>query len=423
MLDIRFVREHPELIKADLQKRNDAEKLKWLNELIEKDTEYWQFLQVAEQLRQKRNELTKQVQGLLAEKKDASKIISEAKKIPEQIKEAEQKQVLLKERVDYYLMRLPNTLHESVPVGKDDSANVVVRSHGKAAKPDFEVVHHGQIALRKNLADFERAVKISGEAFYFLKGNLALLDISLQRFALDLLIKKKFTIIAPPFMMRRKPYEGVTDLSDFENVMYKIDNDDLYLIATSEHPMAAMYQNEILSGKDLPIKFAGISACFRREVGKHGLDERGLFRVHQFNKIEQFIFCKPEDSWKFHEEIVSNAEELLKKLEIPYNVTNICTGDIGTVAAKKYDVNGWSPREQKYIELMSCSNCTAYQATRLNIKYRLPNGDKEYLHTLNATMVATTRMLRLILENYQTKDGAVKVPKALQPYMGGLKEL
>ena len=423
MLDIRFVREHPELIEADLRKRNEPEKIKWLKDLLEKDRQYRQLLQEAEQFRQKRNELTKQVQGLVSSKKDASKIILEAKKIPDKIKDAEHKQLALKEKVDFYLMRFPNILHESVPIGKDDSGNVIVRGHGKAQKPDFEVRHHGQLAVQKGLADFERAVKISGEAFYFLKGNLALLDISLQRFAIDLLLKKKYNLITPPFMMRRKPYEGVTDLSDFENVMYKIENDDLYLIATSEHPIGAMYQNEILSDKELPIKFAGLSSCFRREVGKHGLDERGLFRVHQFNKIEQFIFCRPEDSWKLHEEIVANAEELLKKLEIPYNVTNICTGDIGTVAAKKYDINGWSPREQKYIELMSCSNCTAYQATRLNIKYRLPNGDKEYLHTLNATMVATTRMLRLIIENYQTKDGKIKVPKALQSYMGGVKEL
>src|SRR3989344_3976913 len=351
MLDIKFVRENPKAIEADLKKRNDKEKVAWLKDLLGKDRQYRQLLQEAEQFRQKRNELTKQVQDLVSAKKDASKIIAEAKKIPEKIKEVEKDQSALKEQVDFYLMRLPNILHESVPVGKDDSENVVVRSHGKAAKPDFEITHHGQLAAQKGLADFERAVKISGEAFYFLKGNLALLDISLQRFAIDLLLKKKYTIVAPPFMMRRKPYEGVTDLSDFENVMYKIENDDLYLIATSEHPIGTMYQNEILSDKELPIKFAGLSSCFRREVGKHGLDERGLFRVHQFNKIEQFIFCRPEDSWKLHEEIVANAEGLVKKLEIPYNVTNICTGDIGSVAAKKYDINGWSPREPKYIEL------------------------------------------------------------------------
>ena len=215
MLDIRFVREHPELIEADLRKRNEPEKIKWLKDLLEKDRQYRQLLQEAEQFRQKRNELTKQVQGLVSSKKDASKIILEAKKIPDKIKDAEHKQLALKEKVDFYLMRFPNILHESVPIGKDDSGNVIVRGHGKAQKPDFEVRHHGQLAVQKGLADFERAVKISGEAFYFLKGNLALLDISLQRFAIDLLLKKKYNLITPPFMMRRKPYAGGTDLSSF----------------------------------------------------------------------------------------------------------------------------------------------------------------------------------------------------------------
>ena len=205
--------------------------------------------------------------------------------------------------------------------------------------------------------------------------------------------------------------------------MYKIDGEDLYLIATSEHPMAAMYSGEILSEEELPIKLCGVSPCFRREVGKHGLDERGLFRVHQFNKVEQFVFCKPQESSKLLEELVSNAENFLKKLEIPFQTTNVCTGDIGTVAAKKYDINGWSPREKKFIELMSISNCTSYQSRRLGIKYRQKGLDKDYVHTLNGTMVATARLLRLILENYQTKDGRLGVPKALRPYMGGKREI
>ncbi|MDP2973682.1 MAG: serine--tRNA ligase [Candidatus Diapherotrites archaeon] len=325
--------------------------------------------------------------------------------------------------MDYYLGRLPNVLHDSVPAGKDDNDNKVIRKWGKTKKPAFPIKHHGQLAADLGIADFERAVKISGAGFFILKGNLALLDLALQRFAIDLLAKKGFTLIQPPLIIKRKPYEGVVDLQDFESVMYKIDNEDQYLIATSEHPLVSMYMDEILEEKQLPILLAGASPCFRKEIGKHGLDERGFFRVHQFNKIEQIIFCKPEESWKLHESLVKNAEELLKKLQLPYNVTNVCTGDMGAIAAKKYDVNGWSPREQKYFELMSCSNCTTFQSAALNIKYRKKDGSKQFVHTLNSTMVATTRALRCIIENCQTKQGTIKVPKALQPYMNGLKEI
>jgi len=414
MIDINIVRENPKLVEASLKKRHDKEKTGWLNDLIEKDKQWRALKQELDKLKQKRNQLS----GTFTPDK-----ITEAKEVGSKIKEKEKRIAVLGEKIEFYLMHLPNTLHTSVPTGKSDEDNVVVRKHGKPKKFSFPIQHHGKLAASLGIADFERAVKISGNGFFFLKGDLALLDIALQRLAIDLLLKKNFTLIQPPFLMRRKPYEGVVDLADFEDVMYKAENEDLYMIATSEHPMAAMYSGEILEEKQLPIKLAGISTCFRREVGKHGLDERGLFRVHQFNKIEQFVFCKPEQSWKLHEELLKNAEEFLKKLKIPYNITNICTGDIGTVAAKKYDVNGWSPREKKYIELMSCSNCTGYQATRLGIKYRKKSGEKEFVHTLNSTMVATTRALRCIIENYQTKQGTIKIPKALQKYMNGLKEI
>jgi seryl-tRNA synthetase len=258
--------------------------------------------------------------------------------------------------------------------------------------------------------------------FSFLKDKIALLDFALQKYAIDKLVKKGYILVEPPFMVRRGPYEGVTDLADFENVMYKIEDDDLYLIATSEHAIGAMHMNETFDADKLPLKYVGISACFRREIGSHGLDTRGLFRVHQFNKIEQFIFCKPSDSWKFHEELLKNAEEIFKALELPYRVVNICTGDIGIVAAKKYDLEVWMPREEKYREVVSCSNCTGYQATRLNIRYKKGN-EKEYLHTLNSTAIATSRAIRAIIENNQQKDGTVKVPKVLVPYMNGVKEI
>jgi len=423
LLDITLVRKNPKAIEASLRKRHDSEKITWLKSLIEKDKNLRSLKQEIDKLRQKRNLAS----GLIAREAQAGKDVSskkkEAKAIPLQIREKESEMAVLKEQVDSYLMKLPNILHDTVPFGKDDSGNVVVARHGKPKKPSFELQHHGKIAASLDAADFERAVKISGNGFFYLKGGLALLDLALQSYAIDILLKKGFTLVQPPFLMRRKPYEGVVSLDDFEDVMYKVEGEDLYLIATSEHPMAAMYQGEILDEKQLPIKYAGLSPCFRKEVGKHGLDERGFFRVHQFNKIEQFVFCRPEDSWKLFEEIAKNSETLLNGLGIPFEKTNVCTGDIGIIAAKKYDLNGWSPREGKYIELMSCSNCTDYQARRLAIKYRKKNGEKELVHTINNTMVATTRMLRVLIENYQTKQGTIKVPKVLQKYMSGLKEI
>jgi seryl-tRNA synthetase len=306
-------------------------------------------------------------------------------------------------------------LHESVPYGVSDLDNVVVKTKGRIKKPDFDLTHHGDLAVNLNLADFKRATKVSGVGFFYLKNQLVFLDMALQRYALDLLVKKGFSPIQPPFLLRKDPYRGVTDLDFFENQLYKTD-DDLFLIATAEHPIAAMYMNETLDEADLPIKYAGFSPCFRKEIGKHNIDEKGFFRVHQFNKVEQFIFCIEEQSWDLFEGLAENSERLLEALEIPYQRVNVCTGDIGEIATKKYDINGWSPREQKYIELMSCSHCSDYQARRLRIKYTTGK-DRRFVTTLNNTMVATTRLLRILLETYQTKEGIFKVPKVLQPYL------
>ncbi|MBN1941200.1 MAG: serine--tRNA ligase [Candidatus Diapherotrites archaeon] len=423
MLDIEFVRKNQGVIRKDLEKRVDSEATALLNELIEKDVLWRKLKGEADSLRGRRNTLSREINEAKKAGKDTALLLEEAKQVPAKIADLDKQTTELSERTHKLLLLLPNVLHESVPVGKDDSENVVVKKWGKAAKPKFEVKHHGQLAADLNLADFERAVKISGSGFFFLKGELALLDIALQRFAIDKLVKQGFTLVQPPLLMRRKPYEGVAPLEDFENVMYKTENTDLYLIATSEHPLTSMHMNEIFEECHLPIKMAGVSPCFRREIGKHGLDERGFFRVHQFNKIEQIILCKPEDSYKWIEVLRKNAEQLLTDLKIPWNTTNVCTGDMGIVAAKKYDINGWSPREQKYIELMSCSNCTDYQSAGLNMKYQSKQGEKKYIHTLNSTMVATTRTLRVILENYQTKEGSLKIPNALQKYMNGIKEI
>lgn len=419
MLDIRFVRAHPEIIKADLQKRNDREKIAWVDDLLQKDARSRELKVDTDQLRQRRNTIARDINAAKKAGQDAAPLMAEAAALPGKIKANDAEQEEIHAKIKGYLMRLPNILHESVPEGKDDTENVQIKTVGTIRTVNFEIKNHGQLAADKGWADFERATKISGAGFYFLKGNLALLDMALQRYAIDLLTKKGFTPIIPPYMINRTSYEGVTDLGDFEKVMYKIDGDDAYLIATSEHPIGAMYQDEIFEEKDLPVKLAGISPCFRREIGAHGLDSKGLFRVHQFTKIEQFIFCMPEDSWRYHEELLANAEEIFSSLGLPYRVVNICTGDIGTVAAKKYDIEVWMPRENAYKEVVSCSNCTTYQAVRLNIKVRDRSDfeTKQHLHTLNSTAVATSRVMRAILENCQQEDGSVIIPEVLRPYL------
>ncbi|HWQ65499.1 MAG TPA: serine--tRNA ligase [Methanospirillum sp.] len=421
MLDIRFIRANPDQIKADLIRRNAVDKIGWVDDLLAQDVRYRELIGQNNELRRRRNTISYDINRAKKAGEDASALMAEAGNLPRQIKENEVEMEDLAAGIRNYQMRLPNILHESVPEGKDDSENIEIRKVGTPREFDFELINHGQLAADNGWADFERATRTSGSGFYFLKGSLVLLDLALQRFALDLLMEKGYTPITPPYMINRKSYEEVTDLEDFEKVMYKIDGEDVYLIATAEHPIAAMYQDEIFEEKDLPLRLAGISPCFRREIGSHGLDTKGLFRVHQFHKIEQFVYCKPEDSWAIHEELRENAEEIFQKLELPYRIVNICTGDIGTVAAKKYDIEAWMPREKAYREVVSCSNCTSYQAVRLNIKVRDPAEfeTKHYVHTLNSTAVATSRAMRAILENYQQKDGSVEIPRVLRQYMNG----
>ena len=421
MLDIRFVRASPDVVKADLRKRNDPEKIAWVDDLLSKDARSRELKVETDRLRQRRNTIARDINAARKAGQDAAPLMAEAADLPRKIKECDAEQEEIRTSVRAILMRLPNILHESVPVGKDDTENVEIKRVGTPKCFSFEIKNHGQLAAENGWADFERAAQCSGAGFYFLKGSLVLLDMALQRYAIDLLAEKGYTPVIPPYMINRTSYEGVTDLADFEKVMYKIDGDDMYLIATSEHPIGAMYQDEIFEEKDLPLRLAGISPCFRREIGAHGLDTKGLFRVHQFTKVEQFVYCMPEDSWTIHEELLRNAEEIFQGLGLPYRVVNICTGDIGTVAAKKYDIEAWMPRENAYKEVVSCSNCTAYQAVRLNIKVRDKSDfeSKQHVHTLNSTAIATSRVLRAILENYQQEDGTVVLPDVIRPYMNG----
>ncbi len=419
MLEPKFVMQNAALVREDLRKRQDAEKEAWVDEFTSKFSRFKALKAEVDNLRHSRNLITDEISQLKKQGKDFSAKIQEARELPGKIKQKEEELAQLEERTKFILMNLPNILHSSVPVGKDSSGNVEVRKWGRPRKKKFELKVHGELIEEKNLVDFKRAAKVSGAGFVYLKGAMAMLDLALQRFAIDFLVKKGFTLVTPPLMIRREAYEGVTDLAAFSDVIYKIENEDLYMIATSEHPLVAMHKDEIL--EELPIKYAGLSPCFRKEIGSHGVDTRGLFRMHQFNKVEQVVICRPEDSWKMHEELQKNSEEMMQKLKIPYRAVNICTGDIGSVAAKKYDIEAYFPRENEYKEVTSCSNCTSYQAVRLNIKYR-KGEEKEFVHTLNNTGIATSRVMRAILENFQNEDGSVTIPAPLRKY-AGMKEL
>jgi seryl-tRNA synthetase len=419
MLDINLIRNNPNVVRADLKKRNEKEKLAWIDETIRLDKE-WRGLRIkTDKLRHRRNEIALEIGKLKKEGKDTSEKIKEVAEIPKKIEEIEKEIQKKREEINYYLMRFPNILHETVPVGIDDHDNVEIKRIGSPPQFNFEPKSHLDILLDLDLIDQKRAAKITGHGFYYLKGDLVKLDRAIMSYAIDFLTERGYTLIEPPFMMKRKPYEGVTDLGDFENVMYKIENDDRYLIATSEHPMAAMFMNEVIHKDTLPIKLVGFSPCFRREVGTHGKYTKGLFRMHQFNKIEQFIFSPPDNSWEFHEELQKNSEELYKQLGLHFRVVNVCTGDIGAIAAKKYDIETWMI-DGTFREVGSNSNCTDYQARRLNIRYRKEEGKPPagYVHTLNNTALATSRAMLSIVEQFQREDGTITVPKVLRKYTG-----
>jgi len=424
MLDIKLIRDHPEIVKNNLKKRGDIEKTALVDQLVELDKKWRENKKQVEELRHRRNVISEKIAELKRSKHDISKQVEESQRIPREIKKLEEDTVTLEEKIRFVLMRLPNILHDSVPIGKDDTENVEIRRWGDMKEHSFKAKSHIDLMIDLDLLDLDRAAKISGARFYYMKNEAILLELALTRFAIDFLRDKGFAVVEPPFLIKREPYEGVTSLDDFEDTLYKIEGEDLYLIATSEHPMGAMFMNEVLPADSLPIKFAGLSPCFRKEAGAHGKDTKGIFRVHQFNKVEQFIFCKPEDSWKFHEELIGNAEEIYQKLGIPYRVANICTGDIGTVAAKKYDIEAWMPIQRTFREVVSCSNCTDYQARRLKIRYREKTGERsEFVHTLNSTAIAMQRTIVAIVENYQQPDGSIRVPKVLVPYMGEIEEI
>ncbi len=426
MLTVRYVRDRLEEVRESMERRKSDYPL---DEMLRLDDESKKISTEAQQLRASRNKGSMEVSELKKAEKDASSQIAQLATIKERIDEIEQQLPRYQERIDALLWNMPNTLHSSVPYGRDDTANVQMKLHGTPRK-HRPLMGHEEALTKLDMIDIEQAAKVAGARFFYLKGDIALLEQALIRFAITELTKKGFTLIAPPMMMRREYYKGVTALADFQEMLYKAgeseeaksskDNehvsDDLFMIGTSEHPMAALCADRVFSTKELPLRYIGFSPCFRREAGAHGKDTKGLFRVHQFYKVEQFVFST-QDSWKIFEELIANAEYLFSKLEIPYRLVNICTGDIGTVAAKKYDLEAWMPVQDTYREMVSCSNCTDWQSLRLNIRYD-EAGERKYVHTLNSTAIATNRAIVAIVENYLNDDGTITVPDALVPYMG-----
>jgi len=421
MLDPKLIKEKSEIIRNMLKSRS----VKFdLDGLIESDQKRREFIIKTDELRKKKNQVAMAISEKKKAGEDASSILAEMKNISNKLTKLESEQEEIEKKYLKLASTIPNLVDESVPIGPDESANKEIKKWGNIPKFEFKIKDHIDISEDLNLVDLERAAKVAGARFYYLKNDLVRLNQALIHFGLDFLAEKGYSLVQPPYMINRKSMEGAVIAEDFEEVIYKVQDEDLYMIGTSEHAMAAMHSKEIIEGKNIPMKYAGVSPCFRKEAGAHGRDQKGIFRVHQFDKIEQFIFSKPEDSWKEHEKMLAIAEEFYQKLEIPYRVMLLSTGDIGKISAKTYDIEAWMPGQNAYREIVSCSNCLEYQARRLKIRFRdKTNEDTQYVHTLNSTLIATTRVLVAIMENFQTKDGHIRIPQVLQSYMGNQQEI
>ena len=410
-----MIRENPENIRKMLKDRDVQFDLDLLLDLDKKRRE---MIISTDELRKKKNEMSVKISEAKKTGSEVTPIIQEMQLVSQELAKLEEVQHKTELEYSKLALTIPNVLHESVPCG-DDSANKEIRKWGTIPQFDFEVKDHIDISENLNLLELERAAKTAGARFYYLKDDLVKLNQSLIQFGLDFLSEKGYTLSQPPYMINRKAMEGAVILDDFEDVIYKIEDQDLYLIGTSEHAMVSMYADEILDGNSLPSRYAAISPCFRKEAGAHGKDQKGIFRVHQFEKIEQFVFSKPEDSWKEHEKMIGVTEEFFQKLEIPHRVVLLSSGDMGKISAKTYDLEVWMAGQNAYREVVSCSNCLDYQSRRLKIRFRdKTNEETQYVHTLNSTLVATERTMVAIIENFQTKDGHVNIPNVLQKYMG-----
>ena len=420
MLDMKFLRENPEIVKENIKKKFQDHKLLMVDEVIELDKQNRALKQKGDDLRAQRNSLSKQIGGLMAkgEKEEANAIKVQVQAMADEMKETEKQEEELSAKIKNIMMQIPNIIDPSVPLGKDDSENVELKKYGEPVVPAFEVPYHTDIMERFYGIDLDSARKVAGNGFYYLMGDIARLHSAVISYARDFMIDKGFTYVIPPFMIRSDVVTGVMSFAEMEGMMYKIEGEDLYLIGTSEHSMIGKFIDTILDEKKLPYTYTSYSPCFRKEKGAHGIEERGVYRIHQFEKQEMIVVCKPEESMEWFTKLYMNTVELFRSLDIPVRALECCSGDLADLKCKSVDVEAWSPRQKKYFEVGSCSNLTDAQARRLGIRVKGENG-KYFAHTLNNTVVAPPRMLIAFLENNLNEDGSVNIPKALQPYMGG----
>ena len=424
MIDIKFLRENPEIVKENIKKKFQDNKLVLVDEVIDLDKKYRASQLAGDELRNKRKTLSAEIGTLMknGQKEEAEKIKTQVQDINNQLEENEALESKYAEEIKVRMFKIPNIMHESVPIGKDDNENVEIEKFGEPLVPDYEIPFHGEILEALNGLDLDSARRVAGQGFYYLMGDVARLHSAVLTYARDFMINKGFTYCIPPFMIRSDVVTGVMSFEELDAMMYKIEGEDLYLIGTSEHSMIGKFKDQILKKENMPYTMTSYSPCFRKEKGAHGLEERGIYRIHQFEKQEMIVVCEPEDSWDWYNKMWSYTVEFFRSMNIPVRTLECCSGDLADLKAKSCDVEAWSPRQKKYFEVGSCSNLTDAQARRLNIRINGENG-KYFAHTLNNTVVAPPRMLIAFLENNLNEDGSVNIPKALQPYMGGKEKI
>ena len=425
MLDIKFLRENPDIVKQNIKNKFQDSKLPLVDEVIELDAESRKTQQEADSLRAEKNQLSKQIGGLMAQgkKEEAEEIKKKVAESSSRLAELEAKEPELQEKIKKIMMTIPNIIDPSVPIGKDDSENVEVERFGEPVVPDYEIPYHTEIMEKFNGIDLDAARRVAGNGFYYLMGDIARLHSAVIAYARDFMIDRGFTYCVPPFMIRSDVVTGVMSFAEMDAMMYKIEGEDLYLIGTSEHSMIGKFIDTMIPEDQLPQTLTSYSPCFRKEKGAHGIEERGVYRIHQFEKQEMIVICKPEESKMWFDKLWQNTVDLFRSMDIPVRTLECCSGDLADLKVKSVDVEAWSPRQKKYFEVGSCSNLGDAQARRLRIRVKGTDGQKYLAHTLNNTVVAPPRMLIAFLENNLQADGSVKIPKALQPYMGGKTEI
>ena len=425
MLDLRFVRENPEIVKQNIRNKFQDAKLPLVDEVIELDEENRKVKKEADDLRASRNKISKQIGALMGQgkKEEAEEVKKQVTAASDHLAELEEKEKDLEERIKKIMMTIPNIIDPSVPIGKDDSENVEVQKYGDPVVPDFEIPYHTEIMEKFNGIDLDSARRVAGNGFYYLMGDIARLHSAVIAYARDFMIDRGFTYCVPPFMIRSDVVTGVMSFAEMDAMMYKIEGEDLYLIGTSEHSMIGKFIDQIIPEEELPKTLTSYSPCFRKEKGAHGIEERGVYRIHQFEKQEMIVVCKPEESKMWFDKLWQNTVDLFRSMDIPVRTLECCSGDLADLKVKSVDVEAWSPRQKKYFEVGSCSNLGDAQARRLRIRVNGPDGKKYFAHTLNNTVVAPPRMLIAFLENNLQVDGSVRIPEVLRPYMGGKTEI